>query len=92
MSNEKIGIIEKIKRLNRIAGQVEGIKKMVEDERGNTEVLTQLRAVRAAVKGMEIALLTDLLRDKALRMTGVSAQKRDEQIEEMVTLMRRYGE
>ena len=92
MSNEKIGIIDKIKRLNRIAGQVEGIKKMVEDERGNTEVLTQLRAVRAAVKGMEIALLTDLLRDKALRMTGVSAQKRDEQIEEMVTLMRRYGE
>ena len=58
MSNEKIGIIDKIKRLNRIAGQVEGIKKMVEDERGNTEVLTQLRAVRAAVKGMEIALLT----------------------------------
>ena len=92
MSNEKIGIIDKIKRLNRIAGQGEGIKKMVEDERGNTEVLTQLRAVRAAVKGMEIALLTDLLRDKASRMTGVSAQKRGEQIEEMVTLMRRYGE
>ena len=92
MSNEKIGIIDKIKRLNRIAGQVEGIKKMVEDERCNTEVLKQLRADRAAVKGMEIALLTDLLRDKALRMTGVSAQKRGEQIEEMVTLMRRYGE
>ena len=36
MSNEKIGIIDKIKRLNRIAGQVEGIKKMVEDERFDT--------------------------------------------------------
>lgn len=92
MSNEKIGTIDKIKRLNRIAGQVEGIKKMVEDERGNTEVLTQLRAVRAAVKGLETALLTELLRDKVMRMTGVSAQKRAEQVDEAVTLMRRYGE
>ena len=83
--------ITKIKRTVYLK-KVEGIKKMVEDGRGNTEVLTQLRAVRAAVKGMEIALLTDLLRDKASRMTGVSAQKRGEQIEEMVTLMRRYGE
>ena len=52
-------------RLNRISGQIEGIKKMISDKRETTEVLTQLRAVRAAVKGMETALLTDLLDGKA---------------------------
>lgn len=92
MTDEEAKINEKIKRLNRVSGQIEGIKKMVADNRGNTEILMQLRAVRAAVKGMEISLLTDLLRDKALRMTSISAPKRTEQVEEMVTLMRRYGE
>ena len=75
-------------RLNRISGQIEGIKKMISDKRETTEVLTQLRAVRAAVKGMETALLTDLLYDKAKKL---SAARRDEQIEELVALLRRYG-
>lgn len=75
-------------RLNRISGQIEGIKKMISDKRETTEVLTQLRAVRSAVKGMEKALLTDLLYGKAKQL---SAARRDEQIEELVTLLRRYG-
>lgn len=75
-------------RLNRISGQIEGIKKMISDKRETTDVLTQLRAVRAAVKGMETALLTDLLHGKAKKL---SAARRDEQIEELVALLRRYG-
>ena len=80
---------EKLTRLNRISGQIEGIKKMVSDKRDTVDILTQLRAVRAAVKGMESALLVDLLHAKAKRLSDA---KRGEQIEELITLLRRYGE
>lgn len=80
---------EQLTRLNRISGQIEGIKKMISDKRETTEILTQLRAVRAAVKGMETALLTDLLHSKAKKL---SSAKREEQIDELLTLLRRYGD
>ena len=46
-----------IQRLNRIAGQVEGVKKMIEDQRYCPDILIQLRAIRSAVKGMEAEVL-----------------------------------
>ena len=49
--------IENIPRLNRIAGQIEGIKKMIEDGRYCPEIISQLRAVRAAVKAVESNIL-----------------------------------
>ncbi len=36
-------------RLKRIAGQIGGIQKMIEDERYCIEILTQIAAVRAAI-------------------------------------------
>lgn len=44
-------------RINRIAGQVSGVKKMIEEQRYCPEILTQLRAVRAAIKGLEASIL-----------------------------------
>lgn len=46
-----------IKRLNRVAGQIEGIKKMINEGRYCPEILSQLRAVRSAVKGIEAEIL-----------------------------------
>ena len=48
---------EEIKRLNRIVGQIEGIKKMVEGSRGLEDVLTQCKAVHSALRGVENRLL-----------------------------------
>ena len=45
-------------RLNRIEGQVRGVARMVEQERSAVEVLTQTRAVRAALARVENELLT----------------------------------
>jgi DNA-binding FrmR family transcriptional regulator len=44
-------------RLNRIAGQVEGIKRMVEERRYCPDILTQIRAVRAALQAVEANIL-----------------------------------
>ena len=39
-----------IKRLNRIEGQVKGIQKMVDEERYCIDILTQISAIRSAIK------------------------------------------
>jgi Uncharacterized protein conserved in bacteria len=46
-----------IKRLNRIEGQVRGIRKMIEDDRYCVDVMTQASAVEAAIKAFNTALL-----------------------------------
>lgn len=50
-----------IARLSRIEGQVRGISKMVADGRYCIDVLTQLRAVRAALAKVETLMLKDHL-------------------------------
>ena len=50
-----------ISRLSRIEGQVRGISKMVADRRYCIEVLTQVRAVRAALAKVETMMLKDHL-------------------------------
>lgn len=48
-----------LKRLNRIAGQVRGLAGMVEDDRYCIDILTQLSAVRAALRKVEDEILRD---------------------------------
>jgi CsoR family transcriptional regulator, copper-sensing transcriptional repressor len=50
-----------LNRLRRIEGQVRGVSKMIEDDRYCIDVLTQLRAVRAALVRVETNLLKDHL-------------------------------
>lgn len=46
-----------LKRLNRIEGQVRGVARMVEDERYCIDIVTQIAAVRAALRRVEEELL-----------------------------------
>jgi DNA-binding FrmR family transcriptional regulator len=48
-----------IKRLSRIEGQVRGLSRMVEEDRYCIDVITQISAVRAALKRVERELLRD---------------------------------
>src|SRR5262245_40403586 len=47
------------KRLQRIEGQVRGLSRMVEDDRYCIDIVTQISAVRAALRGVEGAVLRD---------------------------------
>jgi DNA-binding FrmR family transcriptional regulator len=46
-------------RLSRIEGQVRGLSKMVEDERYCIDIVTQISAVRAALRRVEEEVLKD---------------------------------
>jgi len=47
------------KRLNRIEGQVRGLSKMVEEDRYCIDIVTQISAVRAALRRVEEEVLKD---------------------------------
>ena len=47
------------KRLSRIEGQVRGLSKMVDDDRYCIDVVTQISAVRAALRRAEEEILRD---------------------------------
>ena len=46
-----------IPRINKIAGQLNGIKKMIEEQRYCPEIITQLKAVSSACQSLEIVIL-----------------------------------
>lgn len=46
-------------RLNRIAGQVAGIQRMVDEDRYCVDILTQIAAVRSALDSVGVELLTE---------------------------------
>jgi CsoR family transcriptional regulator, copper-sensing transcriptional repressor len=48
-----------LKRLQRIAGQVRGLIRMVEDDRYCIDVVTQISAARAALRKVEEEVLRD---------------------------------
>jgi DNA-binding FrmR family transcriptional regulator len=47
------------KRLGRIAGQVRGLDRMVEEDRYCIDIVTQISAVRAALRRLEEEILRD---------------------------------
>jgi DNA-binding FrmR family transcriptional regulator len=48
-----------LKRLGRIEGQVRGLARMVEDDRYCIDIVTQVSAVRAALRRLEEEILRD---------------------------------
>lgn len=57
--SEKHGADHKklLTRVNKVEGQVRGIKKMIESEKYCIDILTQIKAVRSALKGIELQVL-----------------------------------
>ncbi len=82
-------------RLSRIEGQIRGIRKMVDEDRYCVDILTQTRAVVAALRGVE-----DLIMETHLDTCVADAMKHDdpglqrEKIDEVMSVVsrfRRYG-
>ena len=48
-----------LNRLNRIEGQVRGVKRMVEEDAYCVDILTQVSAIQAALKAFSTELLSD---------------------------------
>jgi CsoR family transcriptional regulator, copper-sensing transcriptional repressor len=79
-----------LKRLNRIEGQVRGLARMVEDERYCIDIVTQIGAVRAALRRAEEEILRDHVAhcvDHAIRSGNKTDQRR--KVAELMDVMGR---
>ena len=78
------------KRLTRIEGQVRGLKRMVEEERYCIDIVTQISAVRAALRRAEEEILQDHVAhcvEHAIRSGNKAEQKR--KINELMAVVSR---
>lgn len=79
---------KQLPHLNRISGQVEGIKKMIEERRYCPEILTQLRAIRSAIKSMELRILdvhlSSCVTEACLSQDQNEQRKKIEEIQELI--------
>jgi len=77
------------RRLSRIEGQVRGVSKMVEEERYCIDIVTQISAVRAALRRVE----EEVLRDHVAHCVehAISSGNKADQREKIAELMAVIG-
>ena len=76
-------------RLRRIEGQVRGVARMVEDDRYCIDVMTQISAIRAALKRVEEEVLKDHVAHCVEH--AIVSGKKDEQRQKIAELMEVLG-
>ena len=75
-------------RLSRIEGQVRGVARMIEEDRYCIDVITQIRAVRAALDKVEQETLGDHLRHcVAHAFHAGSSKERQTKIDELMEVL-----
>jgi DNA-binding FrmR family transcriptional regulator len=68
----------RLKRLNHIEGQVRGLSRMVEEDRYCIDIVTQIAAVRAALRRVEESVLRDHI-DHCVRHAIASGDKAEQE-------------
>ncbi|WP_343210345.1 metal-sensing transcriptional repressor [Anaerolentibacter hominis] len=76
-----------IHRLNRIEGQVRGVRRMVEEEVYCVDILTQVSAIQSALNSFSKELLEDHIRTCVVR--DIKDDKEDEVIDELMKTLRK---
>jgi len=78
-----------VKRLNRIGGQVDGITRMIADDRYCVDVLTQIAAVRSALDALGLRLLHD--HAHGCVQQAVRSGDGDHAIDELMKVVQRFA-
>lgn len=81
-----------LNRLSRLAGQVSGVARMLQEERYCIDILTQIQAIRAALTKVETELLRDHV-DTCLHgaLASDDAEVQRQSVEELVAVLQRSG-
>lgn len=80
-----------VKLLNRVIGQLEGVRRMVDDQRYCVDILVQTRAAAAALKKVELQILKTHM-DHCVNeaFESKSPAKSAAKVNELVELMQRF--
>jgi DNA-binding FrmR family transcriptional regulator len=80
-----------VTRLNRIEGQVRGIKRMVEDPRLCVEILQQLAAAEAALNRISLAVLKAHVEKCVPEGIDLGEDERTRRLNELVDIFDRFA-
>lgn len=76
-------------RVRRIRGQIEALERALEDERGCSEVMQQIAAVRGAINGLMAEVVEDHIRVHVASTTESEAE-RENATTELIEIIRTY--
>ena len=77
-------------RVNKIEGQVRGIKKMIENEKYCVDILTQIKAARSALKSLELSVLEGHLNHCLLSAIEADSKKDAlDKVDEILDLLKK---
>ena len=80
-----------VTRLNRVAGQINGIRRMIDEDRYCVDILTQTAATTAAIRTIEGIIMKNHLNTcvaDAMRSKNVEDQR--EKVDEVMTVIGRF--
>jgi CsoR family transcriptional regulator, copper-sensing transcriptional repressor len=75
---------EALKRLNYIRGHLDGVRRMIEEDKYCVDVLKQTYAIRRAIENLESLMLEGHLNTCVVE--GIQADRSDEVVKELVEL------
>ncbi len=80
-----------VKKLNRVIGQLQGVKRMIEDRRYCVDILTQTRAAASALKSIELTILeSHLVHCVHDVLNSSDLSKATKKVDELVGVVRRF--
>ncbi len=77
-------------RLKKISGQMKGITGMIESGKECEDILTQVKAVRAALKSMNTLIVRRYLINCNQEMESKSGDDRMQQLDKMINIISRF--
>ena len=81
---------ETLNRLSRISGQVQGVRKMVEEKKYCIDIVTQIQAVRSALRAVELQILKKHMHYCVSdAFTSGSPKDADEKMDELLRVMKK---
>jgi CsoR family transcriptional regulator, copper-sensing transcriptional repressor len=76
-------------RLRRIEGQIRGLQRMVDQDEYCIDILTQVNAVQAALRGVGMGLLDDHVRHCVRE--SIEQGEGDQKVEELMSAVARFA-
>lgn len=84
---------DQLKRLARVRGQIDGIVRMIEEDRYCVDILVQLRAVHAALRKVEESILRGHVEHcVAGALKAADPDEGREKLDELFHVLSRYSE
>jgi DNA-binding FrmR family transcriptional regulator len=77
-----------INRLRRIEGQVKGIQRMIEEEKGCVDILTQIAAVRSAVNKVGCMILES--HSNTCIENAINAENKEDALKDLINTVQKF--